>query len=141
MKPKRTKTPSPVPRKQILVVDDHPLMCEGVARWIDDTADLQVCGRAESASQAVSLVEKLKPDLVLTDIALTGRSGLELIKDLRTLQPDLPDVRSVVAELEFQGTAPSQPQGVARQIDADLLPHLPSGGLLRRFARPDKAAR
>jgi len=90
MKPKRTKTPSPVPRKQILVVDDHPLMCEGVARWIDDTADLQVCGRAESASQAVSLVEKLKPDLVLTDIALTGRSGLELIKDLRTLQPDLP---------------------------------------------------
>src|SRR5690606_26548036 len=52
--------------------------------------DLEVCGEAESASQALSLVEKLKPDLVLTDISLTGRSGLELTKDLRVLQPELP---------------------------------------------------
>ncbi len=86
----KAKSPAAVQRKRIVVVDDHPLMREGVGRWIERAPDLEVCGEAESASQAISLVEKLKPDLVLTDIALTGRSGLELIKDLRALQPELP---------------------------------------------------
>lgn len=86
----KAKSPAAVQRKRIVVVDDHPLMREGVGRWIERAPDLEVCGEAESASQAISLVEKLKPDLVLADIALTGRSGLELIKDLRALQPELP---------------------------------------------------
>lgn len=75
--------------KRILVVDDHPLMREGVVRWIQREDDLEVCGEAESAARAISLVEKLKPDLVLTDISLAGRSGLELIKDLQALHPDV----------------------------------------------------
>ena len=88
----RLKTP-PVPRrKRILVVDDHPLMREGVAQWIERAPDLEVCGQAESAAQALSLVEKLKPDLVLTDISLTGRNGLELIKDLAVLHAGVPAV-------------------------------------------------
>ncbi len=86
----KPKAPPPPQRKRILVVDDHPLMREGVGKWIERAPDLEVCGEAESASQALSLVEKLKPDLVLTDISLTGRSGLELTKDLRVLQPELP---------------------------------------------------
>ena len=90
MKSKRGKEIPARPRKRILVVDDHPLMREGVAQWICRTADLEVCGEAESAAQALSLAEKLKPDLVLTDIALAGRNGLELIKDLGAVQPDLP---------------------------------------------------
>jgi DNA-binding NarL/FixJ family response regulator len=77
-------------RKRILVVDDHPLMREGVAQWIRRASGLEICGQAESAAQALSLAGKLKPDLVLTDISLTGRNGLELIKDLHTLQPSLP---------------------------------------------------
>ena len=89
MKSKRGKEIPARPRKRILVVDDHPLMREGVAQWICRTADLEVCGEAESAAQALSLAEKLKPDLVLTDIALAGRNGLELIKDLGAVQPDL----------------------------------------------------
>ena len=76
--------------KRILLVDDHPLMREGVARWIQRASGLELCGQAESTAQALSLVAKLKPDLVLTDISLTGRNGLELIKDLRALEPDLP---------------------------------------------------
>jgi DNA-binding NarL/FixJ family response regulator len=86
-KSKTARAPQP---KRILVVDDHPLMREGVIQWIQRAPDLEVCGEAESASQALGLTEKLKPDLVLTDISLTGRSGLELIKDLRAARPGLP---------------------------------------------------
>ncbi len=89
MKPK-TKTPAAPKRKRILVVDDHPLMREGVTQWIQRAPDLEVCGAAESAAQAISLAEQFQPDLVLTDISLSGRDGLELIKDLRALRPDLP---------------------------------------------------
>jgi DNA-binding NarL/FixJ family response regulator len=89
MKPKPRTTSHPQ-RKRILVVDDHPLMREGVVQWIQRAPDLELCGQAESAAQALSLVEKLKPDLVLTDISLTGRDGLELTKDLQVLKADLP---------------------------------------------------
>jgi DNA-binding NarL/FixJ family response regulator len=89
MKP-TPKTPAPPMRRRILLVDDHPLMREGVAQWIERTPDLEVCGQAESASEALSLAAKLRPDLVLTDISLPGRNGLELIKDLYALRPDLP---------------------------------------------------
>ena len=86
----RRKTPLTTKRKRVLIVDDHPLMREGVARWIQRAPELEVCGEAESASQAVSLMAKLKPDLVLTDISLTGRSGLELIKGVRYLDAEVP---------------------------------------------------
>jgi len=88
-RPARTSPPASRCQR-ILVVDDHPLMREGVAQWIDRAPELEVCGQAESASQALSLATKLKPDLVLTDISLPGRNGLELIKDLRALRSDLP---------------------------------------------------
>lgn len=86
----KTKSPPPSQRKRILVVDDHPLMREGVAQWIQRTPDLDVCGQAESAAEALSLVAKLNPDLVLADISLTDRNGLELIKDLGAIRPGLP---------------------------------------------------
>lgn len=85
----KPKTASPKP-KRILVVDDHPLMREGVVQWIQRAPDLEVCGQAESAAQALSLAAKLKPDLVLTDISLTGRNGLELIKDIHALDRKMP---------------------------------------------------
>ena len=86
----KPKTSPPAQRKRILVVDDHPLMREGVNQWIQRAPDLEVCGQAESAEAALSLTEKLKPDLVLTDISLKGRNGLELIKDVQAFAPDVP---------------------------------------------------
>ena len=71
-------------------MDDHPLVREGIAQWIHRAPDLKVCGESDNAADALRLVEKLKPDLVLTDISLPGRHGIELIKDLRSFHPDLP---------------------------------------------------
>lgn len=70
-------------RSTILVVDDHPLMRSGLARLINDTSDLAVCGEAGSADEALRKVPRCQPDLVILDIAMPGRSGIELVKDLR----------------------------------------------------------
>jgi DNA-binding NarL/FixJ family response regulator len=86
----KSKEPVPTKKKRILLVDDHPLIREGLTQWINRSGDLEVCGEAESAAQAMSRVEKLKPDLVLVDISLAGGDGLELVKSLRALQPDRP---------------------------------------------------
>ena len=88
--PEPVSQPAAAERKSVLVVDDHPLMREGAVHWVERTPDLRVCGQAESAGEALSLIEKLKPDLVLMDISLASGSGLELTKDLKALQPDLP---------------------------------------------------
>jgi DNA-binding NarL/FixJ family response regulator len=77
-------------RKRILLVDDHPLIREGLTQWINRAGDLEVCGEAESAAQAMSRAEKLKPELVLVDISLAGGDGFELIKNLRALEPERP---------------------------------------------------
>jgi DNA-binding NarL/FixJ family response regulator len=82
--------PDQIKRKKVLIVDDHAVLREGLAAQINREADLIVCGEAEDAKQALALVEKRVPDLVLADITLPGRNGLELIRDLRARCPDLP---------------------------------------------------
>ena len=77
-------------RRRILVVDDHPILREGLLQSINREPDLMVCGEAENAHQALGAISKLKPDLVLVDIGLPGKSGLELVKDVRTVHPELP---------------------------------------------------
>jgi DNA-binding NarL/FixJ family response regulator len=76
--------------KRILIVDDHPMMRTGLAQLIDNEPDLKVCAEADNARQAVDLVAKQKFDLALCDISLPDKNGLELIKDLRVLNPQLP---------------------------------------------------
>ena len=78
------------PAKRLLIIDDHPMMRNGLAQLIDNEGDLKVCGQADTAGQAINLVAKNKFDLALCDISLPDKNGLELIKDLRTLHPDLP---------------------------------------------------
>lgn len=76
--------------KRILIVDDHPLLREGLEKVINAESGFEVIGKAGSVQDALSLVEEDAPDLVLTDLTLPGRSGLELIKDLKMSHPDLP---------------------------------------------------
>jgi len=74
-------------KKRILVVDDHPMMRQGLAQLISAEPDLAICGEAENAEYALTSLSALKPDLVLVDISLPGKNGLELIKDFQAIQP------------------------------------------------------
>jgi DNA-binding NarL/FixJ family response regulator len=85
---RRTAKRIPKPaKKRILVVDDHPMMREGLAQLISRERDLAISGEADTAHDALQKVGELKPDLVIVDITLPGRSGLELIKDIQTMHP------------------------------------------------------
>jgi DNA-binding NarL/FixJ family response regulator len=76
-------------KNRILIVDDHPMMRQGLAQLIGEEPDLTICGEAEKAGEALEAVGKLKPDLVLADISLPDKNGLELIKDMQAIQPGL----------------------------------------------------
>jgi DNA-binding NarL/FixJ family response regulator len=88
MKAKR-KPPAPAV-KRILVVDDHPMTRRGVAELLRGQPGLTVCCETGTARAALALVKANHPDLVLCDLALAERSGLELIKDLHVLHPEVP---------------------------------------------------
>ena len=88
MRAKRT-LPARSRKRKILLVDDHPMIREGLARLINQQADLMVCGEAGAASEAMKLIYSAKPDLAIVDLSLGGRSGLELIKDMGVSHPDV----------------------------------------------------
>jgi DNA-binding NarL/FixJ family response regulator len=77
-------------RMKILLVDDHPLMRRGQADLLGREPDLIICGEAGTAREAMAAIARLSPDLVLTDMALPDKDGLELIKDIHALHPGLP---------------------------------------------------
>jgi DNA-binding NarL/FixJ family response regulator len=95
MKPKpskpspKTKKPSGPPAKRVFLVDDHPMMRDSMARLIASEPGFVCCGGASSAEEAIAEIERCKPDLVVTDITLPNRSGLELIKDIRVMFPEV----------------------------------------------------
>lgn len=76
-------------KTRILVVDDHPIVRQGLAQLIDEESDLEVCAQAEDAPEAMSLIKKLEPDFVIVDISLKETSGMELIKDIKAGYPSL----------------------------------------------------
>jgi DNA-binding NarL/FixJ family response regulator len=73
--------------KRVLIVDDHPMMREGLAQLINNEVDLKVAAEAENAAQAMSVIGGHKFDLILLDLSLPDRNGLELIKDIQALKP------------------------------------------------------
>lgn len=76
--------------KRVLIVDDHPMMREGLATRIEREPGLAICGEAGTAAEALALVLSERPDLVLVDITLPDKSGIELIKDILAVQPGTP---------------------------------------------------
>lgn len=75
---------------RVLIVDDHPMTREGLVHLINHQADMATCCEAQNAREALEGVIASKPDLVLADYALPDKNGLELIKDIKAIRPDLP---------------------------------------------------
>jgi DNA-binding NarL/FixJ family response regulator len=84
---KRKQQPARLAKKKLFIVDDHPMMRDGLAQLISKEEDLVLCGEAEDAAAALEQIEKLQPDLALVDITLRATNGLELIKDIAIRAP------------------------------------------------------
>lgn len=80
---------SAVAKRSVLIIDDHPIVRQGLAQLINQEPDLVVTGQAASAKDAVSMIESSPPDIAIVDISLDDRSGIDLIKELRTDHPTL----------------------------------------------------
>ena len=83
-------------RIRVLIVDDHPLVRESLKKIIQGQPDLTVCGEAEDREQALEIVRATRPRLAIVDLTLKNSHGLELIKDLREL---FPEVQSLVLSM------------------------------------------
>ena len=77
-------------RIRVLIVNSHPITRMGLAQLINNQLDLVVCDEAGTAAKALDALNGSKPNLVLSEIALPDKSGLELIKDIKAIRPGLP---------------------------------------------------
>jgi len=87
MNPGQASSPA---RTRILVVDDHPIVRQGLSQLINQESDLMVCGDAKDAHTALESIAALKPDIVIVDVSLQGRDGIDLLKTIRMIHGRLP---------------------------------------------------
>ena len=76
-------------KHSIFIVDDHPLVCEAIAGLINQQKDLAVCGTAGEYRAAMQAIDAARPEIVVVDISLGGKSGIDLIKDLCVIHPKM----------------------------------------------------
>ena len=76
--------------RRVLIVDDHPIVRQGLRRIMENEDDLIVCGEAETARDARTAIKELAPDVVIADISLRQGDGIELVRDVRAHHPQLP---------------------------------------------------
>jgi len=70
-------------KKKVLIVDDHPVVRQGLAAFINGEDDFMVCGDVEDAGGAIKLINELDPDIIIADLSLKGTSGIELASAVR----------------------------------------------------------
>jgi DNA-binding NarL/FixJ family response regulator len=88
--PTPASTSEPSPKSRIFLVDDHPITRQGLVALINREHNLTVCGEADSAPVAIDLIQKIMPDIALVDVTLKTTSGIELMKHLKALRPEMP---------------------------------------------------
>jgi len=104
-------SPAKDKRIRVLLVDDHAVVRFGIGQLVNREPDLQVCGEEEDASEALTAINNLKPDLVIADISLKDSSGLELMRNIKAQYPKLPILvvsahdESIYAEIAFRAGA------------------------------------
>src|SRR6201996_6686440 len=77
-------------QRRVLIVDDHPIVRQGLRRMIELEPDLVVCGDVQSEREARAAIRALAPDVVIVDISLAQGDGLELVRDVHAQRPELP---------------------------------------------------
>jgi DNA-binding NarL/FixJ family response regulator len=136
-------------KKTVLVVDDHPLMRQGLALLINQQQDMQVCGEAEEAQAAMHAIAQLRPDIMILDISLNGPDGLDILKNIRATNPDLPVlILSMHDEANIRRTCSPRPSqrlhheaGSHRESACSRAPHPQWRGLPQRaHVQQDAAA-
>ena len=75
---------------RVYIVDDHPIVRRGLCQIFEREPDFCICGEADSVAQALLALPDLAPDLIVSDLSLEGRSGLELTRQIATYHPNLP---------------------------------------------------
>jgi DNA-binding NarL/FixJ family response regulator len=81
----------PDPKKsRVVIIEDHPMFRERLAHLIDKEEDMIVCGEADNALDGLALIQRAKPSLAIVDITLKGSGGLDLLKDIRAHEIELP---------------------------------------------------
>jgi DNA-binding NarL/FixJ family response regulator len=86
----KSKPPNGRKRARIFIVEDHPITRHGLTQLLNHEPDLVVCGEADNAQAALAGIKSARPDLLLADVTMAGKSGLELLKDVRVLHPEVP---------------------------------------------------
>jgi DNA-binding NarL/FixJ family response regulator len=82
--------PAPTPfnaKTRVFIVDDHPLLRKGLGELINQQLDMIICGEAEDAPEALKAICQIHPDLVIVDISLKSQNGIELIKNIKAINP------------------------------------------------------
>jgi len=98
-------------KRQILIVDDHPLLRRGLSALIESEADLAVCGEAATCRAAIEGIGLRQPDLVIVDLVLGKDDGLDLVKAIKARHPEIPSLvlsmhdESVYAERSLRAGA------------------------------------
>lgn len=109
---------------KVLLVDDHEVVRKGLNLLIEEDARLSVCGEAGSAAECMALLMKTTPDIILTDVSLGNTSGLELVKDIRQINRNVPILvfsihdEDLYAERALNAGANGY---IMKQADSDML--------------------
>jgi DNA-binding NarL/FixJ family response regulator len=92
--------PDKIKIKKILIVDDHPILRQGIKRVLEKENDLVICGEASGAGEAMDLINSEKPDIAIIDITLSGNvNGIELI---RSIKERFPEIYSLVLSMHSE---------------------------------------
>ena len=86
---------------KVFIVDDHPMMLRGYRALLVEEMDFVICGEAQNPGEAIGKIEQACPDLVITDLSMSGIGGFELIKNLHQLLPMMPILVSSSYEKEL----------------------------------------
>jgi DNA-binding NarL/FixJ family response regulator len=126
---------------KVLIADDHPLVLQGIRRALEESDGIEVVGEARSGDELLALVGRRAPDLVLLDLRMPGRDGLECIAEIKRLWPEIKTVAlsacedrgSIDAALlagasayMVKSVSPMDIPSVLRQASAGAVYHTPS---------------